>query len=126
MASSAQATDFSCFSKYYTSNKTTISLNGQAYADGEIKKFVMISKDNGINFSLPSIKADADYHGRTYADFNRYYVGENPAGLGFQGLTVLFPKNVASLNGKFQAYVSDANADMSGSNGYYAVLCIAK
>ncbi len=123
---SSASTKFTCFSRYYSANKADISVSGEAVSNDTIKNLQVISKEEGLDFNLPLKKAITNYKPRTYKGYNMYLLGKNPMGVGFQSIDILLPNNIVELSGHFDAYVSDSNADSSGSSGHFRVLCQTK
>ncbi len=122
-AGSTFATNFRCFSKYYSANNFTISISGNVVSNSEVANLQVVDQGDGFNFNLPHSQADSNYKPKKYIGYNLYLLGRNPSGTAFQSITMLLPNNLSSLNGRFDGYVSDSNADGSGSSGYFKVLC---
>jgi hypothetical protein len=123
LGQTSQAKSFKCFSKYYTANQFTIAFSADIASNTVIRNFKMVDQGDGFNFSLRGLKADPNYKPKKYVGYNLYSVGANPGGVGYQSISMLLPINLTDLNGRFDAYVSDANADGEGSDGYFRALC---
>lgn len=118
------ASTFTCFSKYYSSNAVDIRISGQVVNDEQIKNLKVLAPDEGLNYNIKLAEAVTGYNPRIYRGYNKYLLGKNPVGgIGLRGINILLPNNISKLLGRFDAYVSDSNADNSGSSGYFRVLC---
>jgi hypothetical protein len=119
----AAGTSFSCFSKYYTANQNEITISGEISDDDSVRNLKVDSEAYGIKINLKSASANENYTPRKYKGYQQFLLGKNPLGHDFQSLDLLLPENLTKLNGKFDGYMSDANADGEGSDGYFRVLC---
>ena len=117
------ATPIKCFSKYYTENNVLIQLTAIAVSDTELKNFTLEVEDYDFFSKLKNLTNTSGYHPHKYKGFQRFVVPNNLGDGANKTLSVLLPEKLMSVKGRFDAYVSDANADNSGSDGYYRVLC---
>jgi hypothetical protein len=120
-ATQASALSFRCFSRSYTFNQSSIQVAADVVSNRELAHVHVVSEDYGIGFDLNSDQAAAPHS--PYAGFNIYPLGANPSGRDFEPLAMLLPTNLETLRGKFNAYVTDANALRSRPVNFNRVAC---
>ena len=118
------SSSFTCFSKYYTLNASRIDISGTVISNTEIGNLTVLSPDNALDSRYKNLTADLSYKPTSYKGFNRYAIANNHGDSSITGsLYILLPADIEGIRGAFVGYVSDANADSSGSSGYFEVLC---
>jgi len=119
------ASSFECYSQYYSANKESITVNADVSNDQQINHVSV--KINGEEvYNLANLTSNSAYKPRKYKGFEQFELGENPLiqyDHALKPLDLLLPANLTETTEGFVGYVSDDNADASGSNGYYEILC---
>lgn len=121
------ATQFECYSRYYSDNKEEINVTGEVASATSVANVVVKVQGEEI-YNDSSLTADDTYKPRNYKDYQKFELGENPNvqyDHALKPVDMLLPTNIATLasGDGFVGFVSDDNADESGSHGYYKILC---
>lgn len=126
LSTSAHARSFNCFSRYYTANQFTVEIAADAVTDTVLNNVRIKDTSDGISATYPQLKgAITRTTSAKYLNYVSYRLTDaNPSGDAVaRDLELRIPKNVMKKAGQFTAYLSDANADGSGSDGYFGLLC---
>lgn len=109
---------FRCYSKSYTAREATLVIAGTVVDDQKVRELEMKDDVIGLDYRLPAaVPASAEK--RAVPGYVSYAVGANPnPRAGAQPLEVLLPEKMTAVSGRFDAYVSNAEAD-----GYVKVGC---